>query len=203
MTKYPSLLYGIGVAGALSVLSLCFGAVLTLIFFGALGINVLIGSLALLYIFNVLRTSRVKTGQSFLGLLSIGVLGLGALLFPPGLYLLFSVAMLWLMRSLYSYSSLISALLDSMLCVLSLGAGLWGYAASGSIAAAVWCFFLLQALYVLIPHGGFGVESLNSESTDFECPPRSNRQQKASDQRAIARFVRAHSAAEEALRQMI
>jgi hypothetical protein len=70
---------------------------------------------------------------------------------PLPMYLLIHVAAVWLVRSLYFYSSLFPALLDLGLNALSISASVWAITRSGSVFLATWCFFLVQALFVAIP----------------------------------------------------
>jgi hypothetical protein len=56
-----------------------------------------------------------------------------------------------LIRSLYFYSSLISALADFALVLFGMAASVWAVIQTGSLFIGVWCFFLVQALFVVIP----------------------------------------------------
>lgn len=74
------------------------------------------------------------------------------LIAPPfSVYLLVHVAALWLVRSLYFYTGALPALMDMTLSALSLLAASWAMTRSGSVFLAAWSFFLVQALFVLIP----------------------------------------------------
>ena len=70
---------------------------------------------------------------------------------PLMLFILIQVSMLWLIRSLYFYSSILSALIDLGITgtslVVAIGAGLY----TNSLFLGLWCFFLTQALFVFIP----------------------------------------------------
>jgi hypothetical protein len=59
--------------------------------------------------------------------------------------------MLWLARSLYFYAGVLPALLDLGLSALSVSAATWAITRSGSVFLAAWCFFLVQAMFVVIP----------------------------------------------------
>ncbi len=59
--------------------------------------------------------------------------------------------MLWLIRSLYFYDSVLSALVDLGLTGVALVTAIWAWLASNNLFLAFWCFFLVQALFVLIP----------------------------------------------------
>ena len=70
---------------------------------------------------------------------------------PLSLYLLVHAAAVWLVRSLYFHSSFAPALIDLGLSFLSITASAWAMSRSGSLFLSIWTFFLVQALYVLIP----------------------------------------------------
>jgi hypothetical protein len=57
----------------------------------------------------------------------------------------------WLLRCLYVHDSLPGALMDAGLNGLALAAAIATAAHTHSLFLSLWCFFLLQALYVLIP----------------------------------------------------
>jgi hypothetical protein len=65
--------------------------------------------------------------------------------------LLVHVAAIWLVRSMYFYSGVMPALMDLGLSTLSISATVWAISRSGSVFLATWCFFLVQALFVVIP----------------------------------------------------
>jgi hypothetical protein len=60
-------------------------------------------------------------------------------------------SIVWLVRSLYFHNSLVTALLDLGLVGIGLLGGAWALINTGSAAAALWTFFLLQALFSWIP----------------------------------------------------
>jgi hypothetical protein len=70
---------------------------------------------------------------------------------PLIIFILAQISMLWLIRSLYFYSCIVSALIDFSVTVMSftvaIGAGLH----TSSLFLGFWCFFLFQALFVFIP----------------------------------------------------
>jgi hypothetical protein len=59
--------------------------------------------------------------------------------------------MIWLIRSLYTHSDLRGAAADLGLCVLGLAFAVWAALRAESFLLAAWCFFVLQALHVVIP----------------------------------------------------
>jgi hypothetical protein len=62
------------------------------------------------------------------------------------------LGLIWLIRSLYFYSSLISALADFGLVLFGVASAIWAVLQTGSLSLSVWCFFLVQALFVAIPN---------------------------------------------------
>jgi hypothetical protein len=70
---------------------------------------------------------------------------------PLLLYVCTHLGILWLIRSLYFYSSALSALADLGLNGLGMAAAIGAITRTGSLFLGIWCFFLVQALFVLIP----------------------------------------------------
>lgn len=117
-------------------------------------IRLLSSGLAIAYILYLLSKSQEPIGR--ITVLSIGFV-LWAMLwvfYPPFiLFLVLHVLAIWLVRSLYGYASLFSALADLGLNVLSIAAAFWALHHTGSLFLTLWCFFLAQALFVFIPTG--------------------------------------------------
>jgi hypothetical protein len=70
---------------------------------------------------------------------------------PLPVYILIHMGMIWLVRSLYHYQSVIAATADMGLNALSLLAAIWAFESAGSLFLSLWCYFLLQDLFVVIP----------------------------------------------------
>jgi hypothetical protein len=88
----------------------------------------------------------------------------------------------------YAYSqSLVPGLLHAGLCLLGLGVALWTYAHSSSLALASWGFFLVQAMFVLLP-------------THLGQQP--HKEQHAPGSQEVDDFVMAHQAAQKALSRL-
>lgn len=127
------------------------------------------------------RVGRVTAAATWL--LLAGVLWFTQ---PPLLfYLCAHLGAIWLIRSLYFYSSALSALADLGLTGLALAAGIWAVTRTGSLFLGIWCFFLVQALFVFIP------TSMQRKSAPAQ----------ASHTRAD-RFQHAYRAAETAVRKL-
>jgi hypothetical protein len=91
--------------------------------------------------------------------------------------------MLWLVRSLYFHAGTFPALLDMALTALSVCAAAWAVMRSDSLFLAIWCFFLVQAAFVVIPQR-LGTTSKRAAEIDD------------------GRFERARRRADAALRQL-
>jgi hypothetical protein len=146
-----SLMQGILVACGLSVVSLPLMMVLAV-----LGVSmanqVLIAMLAGGYMAYLLANSPSPVGRATLG--AIGFTGLaGACVWGASTVVvgLLAVGLIWLVRTLLHYSSVVSALVDGLLCTMSLGGALAALLLTGNVVLTVWCFFLPQALFVFSP----------------------------------------------------
>ena len=66
----------------------------------------------------------------------------------PLLYLALHLVLIWLVRSLYHQPGPLAALLDLVLNLFALMAGLWAFVHADSIFMGVWTFFLIQAMFI-------------------------------------------------------
>lgn len=115
-------------------------------------LRILIAVAGLVYAVLLLRGVRARGGR----LLAIAAwLALDVALFvlqPPLLFwLLAQTFAIWLLRCWCCYGSLVAAFADGVLCLFALAAAVFGAAHSHSVFLALWSFFLVQALFVLIP----------------------------------------------------
>ncbi len=150
--KAPGLVDGIVVALGISLgaaaAGLLFGHFIAT---GSLFQAVLWGA-TLAYLVYLLRRSRARTGRivvvSAWALATLGCWLVGA---SPSAQVLIYAGLIWLVRSLYFHGSILAALLDLGLVGIGLAAAIWALLNTGSIAAALWSFFLVQALFRWIP----------------------------------------------------
>jgi len=144
--------------------------------------DAIVAIVALLYILLVLAHARGKTGRFAVGVISTVPL-ISGVLFGINLpvMLCLAVALIWLSRTLYAHTSLIGAAQDAFLSVVALGWAVGTLSLTRSFVWAVWCFFLVQALFVVIPVKSF---SLVKEPVDADA------------------FARAYAAAEGAVREL-
>lgn len=185
-----SLIQGILTAFVLSLGSLPLSLGLTVLGWRTAN-QVLVAILAGIYIAYIIAQCTSRVGGVTLGVLSLaalsGVCFWGA---PTSLVLLLAVGLIWFVRALLNYSSLISALLDGLLCALSLGGAVGTLILSGHHILAVWFFFLVQALWVFIPRR-------LKRATAWDASVVTGIKEDGSDT-----FSRAHRAAEAAIRAL-
>ncbi len=150
--KRPGFLQGALLALGLAVLaSVMFAALMP--FVGTTSVlRLLVPLLAFAYLVYLLKSSDEATGR----VTTIAVWGIAAVTTwwaapPLPLYLLIHAAIIWLVRSLYFYSSALSALIDLALTALGAAAFAWAAGQTGSLFLATWSLFLTQALFVAIP----------------------------------------------------
>lgn len=126
----------------------------TLLLSGECAIRLLINALALAYGVYLLGRSRERLGRITV-LVSWCLVSIVAWLFNPPLelFLIVQVLAIWLIRSLYFYGSLFLSLADLGLSLFATASALWALDRTGSLFLSIWCFFLIQALFVVIAAG--------------------------------------------------
>ena len=150
--KKPGFFNGVIVALVLSVIAGTVYTVLQPLFGGGLVLRMLIAGLSLAYIVYLLRKSRICVGK--LTALMFWLVVSAAIWFwspPIGAYLLLHTGMIWLVRSFYFHSSIITSLADLGLSLLAIIVATATALHSNSLFLSVWCFFLIQALFVMVP----------------------------------------------------
>ncbi len=143
--------------GVIAALAISLGAAAANLLFGhfvasgALFQAVLWGA-TLAYLAYLLRRSRARTGRivvvSAWAFATFACWLVGASLSEQ---VLLYAGLIWLVRSLYFHGSIVAALLDLGLVALGLAAAVWALLNTGSLAASLWSFFLVQALFRWIP----------------------------------------------------
>jgi hypothetical protein len=150
--KRPTFFEGVGVALAASLTGGVLFSVLATVFAGGAVMRVLIAGLGLAYVLYLLRRSRERVGRIVVVAAWLSAAAVIGLLHPPlVLYLLLHIGLIWLIRSLYFYNSALSSLADLALTGLAVTAAVWALTVTGSLLLGLWCFFLVQALFVTIP----------------------------------------------------
>jgi hypothetical protein len=143
-----------------------------------------VAGLGLAYVVYLLRRNEERVGRVVATALWL-VAALALWIFEPPalLYLAAHLGLVWLVRSLYFHSSLLTALADLGLVALGFAAAVWAASETHSVALSVWTFFLVQALFIAIPARIAATAAAASDIPED-------------------RFQRAHLAAEAALRRM-
>jgi hypothetical protein len=156
MTSYrpTTFLGGVAVAFALAAAGAAVFAALTTVLTGGGAIRATSTLLAGAYVLYLLSRSNERTGR----IVTIAVWLSGAVatsVFAASLplFLVAHVVMIWLVRTLYFHGSFAAALFDLGITGLAFAAAIWAARTSASLFLAVWCCFLVQALFVVIPAG--------------------------------------------------
>jgi len=125
---------------------------LSSLFSDSLLIRLLISVLNFAYIIYLLKRSRDRIGRiTVIAAWSVMTISLWVLWPSITLFILLHLIAVWLIRSLYFYSSIFSSLADLALNGLSIAIAFWAASHTGSLFLTIWCFFLTQSLFVLIP----------------------------------------------------
>lgn len=150
--KRPSFFHGVVVALAIALAAGAVFAALVPFLGSGTTLRLMIPAMGLAYLVCLLRRSTESTGRITTIVLWSIVAAITWFFAPPiAVYVLTHTGMLWLVRSLYFHSGLFPALLDLGLSALSVSAASWAMTRSGSVFLATWCFFLVQAMFVVIP----------------------------------------------------
>ncbi len=116
-------------------------------------VGIILHAAVLAYLVYLLRRAGARVGKLVVVAAWALLAAVNWLLPVPLLeQILLLAALAWLVRSLYFHASLIGAALDFGLVSTGLAAAAWAVINTGSLAVALWSFFLLQALFCLIPH---------------------------------------------------
>lgn len=119
------------------------------------GLKLLVLALGLVYLLTLLARHRARVGR-LAGAAAWLVSAMLLWVLDPALWvwLLAQSSLVWLLRCLYAHDNLLAALLDAALNGFALAAALATALHTGSLFLCLWSFFLVQALYVLIPARG-------------------------------------------------
>ena len=150
--KNPGIIDGIIVAIAISLGA---GAA-SLVLGGFIGyatlFNLVLCAATLTYLVYLLIRSSARVGRVVV-IAGWLVASLACWFFDVALFeqVLVQAGIIWLVRSLYFHASILTAALDFGLVAAGLAASAWAMVNTGSLAAALWSFFLVQALFSWIP----------------------------------------------------
>ena len=184
--KTPGLLEGITLAIGASLGGGLLAALLPTVFSENTSARILISILGLGYLIYLLKRSNERTGRVVMVALWF-IATLACILLDTSLagFLLVQAGLIWVVRSLYFHASVLPALLDLGLVCLALVASAWAILQTGSVMTAIWCFFLTQSVFVLIP----GFASARDNASCFNAVE-------------VDRFQSAHRVALDAVRKL-
>ena len=185
--KQATFFEGVGIALIASIAGTAGFVVLSSVFAGGGIFRLLIAGMSLVYILYLLARSQERVGRITAITIWL-IVSIVSWLFVPSilLYILIQLSMVWLVRSLYFYSSVLSSLADLALTGIGLAVAIWTWLTTRSLFLSIWCFFLVQALFVLIPR-----KLARTRDRQVACSHSNDP------------FERAHRAAEMALRKLI
>ncbi len=184
--RKPTFFEGAGVALIAALAGSALYAALDAVFPGVLVMRIVVAGIGLAYLLYLLSRSDERIGRiTMLAVWCLATVAIWFLVPSSALYLLLHIGLIWLIRSLYFYTGVLSALLDLGLNGLALAAAIWAALQSGSIFLSLWSFFLVQALFVAVP-------------TSIRQRKAGGQQQRQNEDR----FQQAHRAAESALRKL-
>ncbi|HUV23100.1 MAG TPA: hypothetical protein VMZ32_14985 [Gammaproteobacteria bacterium] len=148
----PNILDGITVAMVISLAAAAASLLLGGFIVYGLLFELLLYAATLAYLLYLLKRSRARIGR-VLVIAAWAAICLGCWFFDVALLeqVMIQAGMIWLVRSLYFHGSLFSAVLDFGLVSTGLAASAWAMVNTGSLAAALWSFFLVQALFSWLP----------------------------------------------------
>lgn len=187
--KRPSILTGIAFAFVVAVFTVpgWWGLSTALPFFVAFRLIALLAYLA--YCFYLLRSAKSRVGTLTLVAINLAI-GVGLSCLPVRTYSIVGVlvAAVSLNRSLLFHRSLVSMALDGFVSAGGLMFAGYLFTSTGSVPAALWSFFLLQSVFVLIPTQVSGKAGLLSADEDRD---------------AVDPFVHGQRQAEAALQRIV
>ena len=150
--KQPTFFEGVSVALVASIAATVLFTALGSILPVEAVIKLLIALISLGYISYLLSRSRERLGRvTLIAGWSVAAAAIWLLTPSLALYGLTHLLLMWLVRALYHYNSLLSALADLGLNAVAVAAATWAAYQTESLFITTWCFFLTQALFVYIP----------------------------------------------------
>jgi hypothetical protein len=150
----PSFLSGAAIAAVLAVAAGASFAGLTVSLTQTLAVRIIVTLLAGSYALYLLCQSNERTGRVVtVAAWCVAAAVIAASVPTLTLFLIAHTCLIWLVRTLYFHESTITALFDLGLSALALASGIWALRSSHGLALATWSFFLVQALFVVLPSG--------------------------------------------------
>ena len=150
--KPPGIIDGVIVALVISLGAAAINLVLGGFIDYATLFNLVLCGSTLAYLVYLLKRSSAKAGRVVV-IASWAISSLTGWFFELPLFelILIQAGIIWLVRSLYFHGSIFAAALDFGLVSAGLAASTWAMVNTGSLAGALWSFFLVQVLFCWIP----------------------------------------------------
>ena len=150
--KAPGIIDGVIVALLISLGAGAAGLVMRGFVDHATVFNLVLLWSALVYLVYLLKRSNARVGRVVV-ISGWALTSLACWFFDVALFeqVLIQAGIIWLVRSLYFHGSLFAAALDFGLVSVGLAAAAWAIVNTGSLAGALWSFFLAQSLFSWIP----------------------------------------------------
>ena len=151
--KTPGIIDGVIVAIVISLYAAAVSLLLSSVVTYATLFNLVLCGSALIYLVYLLKRSNARVGRVIV-IASWAAISLGCWFLDIPLFtqVLVQAGLIWLVRSLYFHGSIFAAALDGGLVSAGLAASTWAMINTGSLAGALWSFFLVQALFCWIPN---------------------------------------------------
>jgi hypothetical protein len=165
----PTFLEGVLVALVAALGAAILDTGLRLAFWPGPALTLTTAALGLGYLLYLVGRSGERAGRVLLVLAWLPVTGT-ALALVPGVWsqVLVQLGLVWVTRVWCFHATPGAALLDLGLVLSGAAAALWAGVHSGSLFLALWCLFLIQALFVAIPaRPGHGAD----RTTTSDAPP--------------------------------
>jgi hypothetical protein len=163
----PGFLEGVVLALILSLLIAALFTILSAFFPTRWLLQSVIAGASFSYILYLLYRSKARTGKVAVVTLWLGFAVVAWIVAPSTLILLFAhVAVIWLIRCLYYHNSILIASLDLGLIVFGMLASLWTLLHTHSLLLAAWVFFLMQALFSVLPQQVFSANTKLAKNQD-------------------------------------
>jgi hypothetical protein len=164
----PGFLEGVGVAAVLALAGGALFALLAVAFGQSASASLTVTAVGAAYLGYLCARSSEPTGRVTLALIWAAV-SMPVLVLVPALSAAAQPALLWLARVVLLRRGPIGAGAEASLVLIGLGGAIWALTATGSVAAALWTFFLVQALFPAIDGmaaAGRGVRSRPGSEDD-------------------------------------
>ncbi len=159
-------------------------------------LQIMIAGVSFFYVMYLLVRSNEKVGKLTVVAVWGGISILTWLFSPSIIVTLFvHIGLIWLVRALYFYTSILIAFFDLGLTLFAVASAIWTLSYTNSLFLSVWCFFLLQSFFVLLPSDlSKHRSSRDSRTTDYADAVNKSKQMDS--------FEQAHQSAQAALRQL-